>query len=160
MASNTNSTVKVAAFRNVIEHLETLVHVDFHTCVSPAERAAWVERAQRVGRELLALSCPRATAADLTRRKVALERSANRIASITHTTSATFKAGDLTAEFHDASKCTFDGRTWYVASICKGVHILDTHEAGTPAEVEAWVYAQLRERTGLATPHVRCTGRA
>lgn len=75
-------TVKVAEYREAVEHLERVVNVDFHACVNAAERVRWAAIAQRVGAELLGMSSPRATAADRDRAERVIDRSASRIAAI------------------------------------------------------------------------------
>ncbi len=74
--------VRVADFRNAIERLESLVQVDFHACVSAAERTRWVEAAKRVGHELIGTTCKRADKATWERRESAIEASTDRIGSV------------------------------------------------------------------------------
>lgn len=70
------TTVGVAEFRNRVDHLMQLVKVDYHACVNDKERADWVARARKVGGELIATTCKRATQTDWDRRERALDRSA------------------------------------------------------------------------------------
>jgi nanoRNase/pAp phosphatase (c-di-AMP/oligoRNAs hydrolase) len=77
-------TVKVADFRNAIERLERIVRVDFHACVDADERAQWVERAKRAGRELIATTCKRANHNDWMRRERAIDASTDRIGEVLH----------------------------------------------------------------------------
>lgn len=67
--------VKVAVFRAQINHLEDLVRCDWHACVSDRERGDCLAAMQRVGCELIAMTCKRATEADMTRRERAIEGS-------------------------------------------------------------------------------------
>lgn len=71
--------VRVAEFRNAIEHVERLVHCDRHSCVSDAEKARWIEAARRIGRELIATTCKRARREDWDRRERAIDASTDAI---------------------------------------------------------------------------------
>lgn len=68
-------TVNVGEFRGAIEHLERLVHYDYHSAHGPAEKADWLARTKRVGAHLIGLFCKRATADDWMRRERVLDRS-------------------------------------------------------------------------------------
>ena len=74
--------VKVADFRNAIDHLERLVHVDFVACVGQREREQWVERARRTGRDLISITCKRAKADDWDRRERAIDTSTKMIGRV------------------------------------------------------------------------------
>lgn len=78
--SETASPVTVAAFRDAIEHLERIVHVERHACVGADEKANWAKIARRIGSELINTTCKRATAADWTRREQAIDASTNQVA--------------------------------------------------------------------------------
>ena len=60
----------------------------------------------------------------------------------------------LVAEYHDASRCTIDGRPCWVASVSdvqpnrKGKHILDVSDHPEPEEARRWCQKQIRRRTG------------
>ena len=56
--------VKVADFRNAVDHLFRVVNVDYHACVGAAELRTWQGIAGRVLAEVEALECQRATAED------------------------------------------------------------------------------------------------
>lgn len=74
--------VKVADFRNAIERLERIVRVDYHSAVGADERAQWVERARRAGRDLMRTVCKRAKRGDWDRRERALDASTDRIMAV------------------------------------------------------------------------------
>lgn len=69
--------VPVREFRARISHLERLVNVDRHACRGAVELARWRRAAQRIGSELIATTCARATREDWERRERAIERSAS-----------------------------------------------------------------------------------
>lgn len=74
--------VKVADFRDEIDHLFRVCNVDFHACVDATEKARWAEIARKVASSLSAMSCKRATVQDWDRREAALERSATLISKV------------------------------------------------------------------------------
>lgn len=80
--SNPAVTVKVSEFRRVIEHLETKINRDYHSCVGSSERANWAAETSRVIAELTGMVCKRATADDMARRERALDRSAKLLSKI------------------------------------------------------------------------------
>jgi len=67
----------------------------------------------------------------------------------------------LVAEYHDATRVTFDGRVCWIASVCdenqnrRGPRILDTSDHKTPEEARAWCQKQVRRRTGKLIKHWR-----
>jgi hypothetical protein len=79
--SETPETVNVAEFRNRIQHLEQLVHRDRHSCANSAEVERWVRSVQRIGGELIATTCKRATADDWTRRERVIDASTKFLAA-------------------------------------------------------------------------------
>lgn len=75
-------SVPVAELRRHIEHLERIVHVDWHSSIGHPEQAACSDRARRVGGELIGMICNRATPDDMARRERAIERSTKLIARV------------------------------------------------------------------------------
>lgn len=71
--------VKVADFRDEIDHVFRIVNVDFHACVGADEKARWVEIARRFTTKLRGMTCKRATAYDWRQREMALDQAATRI---------------------------------------------------------------------------------
>lgn len=68
-------TVPVAVFRGRIAHLEKLINVDRHSCANERERERWARAVRRIGSELIATTCRRATAEDWERRERIIDRS-------------------------------------------------------------------------------------
>ncbi len=73
-------TVNVTEFRSRIDHLNRIVRFDYHSSVGAREIAIWVQRAQRIGADLIATTCTRATQADWDKREAAIEASTDQIA--------------------------------------------------------------------------------
>jgi hypothetical protein len=75
-------TVNVSEFRNRIEHLERRIHCDYHSARDGAEKRNWRAVTERVGAELIATVCKRATQDDWDRRERAIDRSTDLISRI------------------------------------------------------------------------------
>lgn len=76
LPASETTTVPVAEFRQVIEHLERLISCDYHSARGEQELLRWKDRARNVGAELIGLTCKRATLEDWQRRERAIDRSA------------------------------------------------------------------------------------
>lgn len=74
--SENPEVVPVREFRNRISLLERLVNVDRHACKGAHEVERWRLTVQRIGSELIATACKRATAQDWQRRERIIDRSA------------------------------------------------------------------------------------
>jgi len=81
-AVGSENVVKIADFRDEIDHLFRVCNVDFHACVGVEEKARWVEIARKVAINLSGMTCKRATVQDWDRREAALDRSASLIISV------------------------------------------------------------------------------
>jgi hypothetical protein len=66
-------TVKVADFRNKIDHLFRVLNADFHACVNATELGNWERIAKRVYNELAHIECKRANDYDKEQRLKAME---------------------------------------------------------------------------------------
>lgn len=73
------STVSVAEFRNLTDHLFRVCRVDFNACKGESERAKWVEQCRKVAGWVREAGCKRAKREDWDRRESALELSATLI---------------------------------------------------------------------------------
>ncbi len=71
--------VKVADFRDTIDHLFRVVNVDYNACVSSAEVRQWLEIVARVKKELEETECKRAAEYDHTRKALALGKAEKQI---------------------------------------------------------------------------------
>jgi hypothetical protein len=67
--------VKVAELRNQIDHLNRIVNVDFHACVGDAEKKRCLRMVQKVGGELIDMTCKRAKQDDIANKERAVDRS-------------------------------------------------------------------------------------
>lgn len=66
-------TVKVAEFRNAVDHLFRVVNQDYHACVGAGEVKNWVRIAQRVREEVQNIECKRASDYDKEQHQKALQ---------------------------------------------------------------------------------------
>jgi len=80
--SATASVVPVAKFRDAVEHVERLLTVDRHACVTAGEVAQWRDRLRAAGADLIATTCKRALMSDWERRERAIDRSASVLAAV------------------------------------------------------------------------------
>lgn len=71
--------VKVAAFRNAVDHLFRVVNVDYHACVRADELRNWQSIASRVLAEVDALECKRARQDDLDEQRRSIEAARERM---------------------------------------------------------------------------------
>nr|BCU00947.1 hypothetical protein [uncultured bacterium] len=72
--------VKVATFRNSIDHLFRVVNVDYHACVGAAELRNWQGIAGRVLAEVEGLECKRANQDDREQQRRSIEAARERLA--------------------------------------------------------------------------------
>lgn len=66
--------MKIADYRNKVEHLERVFHVDRHACVGNKEKAYWFERAGRILAEVAPMECPRAKPDDIERKNLIVNK--------------------------------------------------------------------------------------
>jgi len=71
--------VKVATFRNSIDHLSRVVNVDYHACVGAAEMRNWQGTARRVLAEVESLECKRANPGDREQQRRSIEAARERM---------------------------------------------------------------------------------
>lgn len=71
--------VKVADFRNKIDHLFRVVNEHYHSCVGSSEVRPWLEICGRVKKELEETECKRATEYDHSRKALALAQAEKQI---------------------------------------------------------------------------------
>lgn len=72
----TTTTVKLADFRDLIQHVERIVNVDWHACVGDKEKSYCKDIIARFGTELLNTNSKRATVEDEDRKAAVLDRAA------------------------------------------------------------------------------------
>ena len=71
--------VKVATFRNAVDHLFRVVNVDYHACVGAAELRNWQGIAGRVLAEVDTLECKRANQDDREQQRRSIEAARERM---------------------------------------------------------------------------------
>ena len=72
--------VKVATFRDSIDHLFRVVNVDYHACVGAGELRNWQGTARRVLAEVEGLECKRANPGDREQQRRSIEAVRERLA--------------------------------------------------------------------------------
>lgn len=71
--------VKVADFRDTIDHLFRVVNVDYNACVGSAEVRQWLDIVARVKKELEETECKRAKEYDHMQKALAIEKAEKQI---------------------------------------------------------------------------------